>query len=405
MESKEKVNLDALRIAPEMKNSQGKKIRWKIIAPIFLLLVIIAVTGILINNKPPEVEVITVRASQNNQNAAVLTASGYVEPRRRATVAAKITGQIKELFVEEGMQVEKNQVLARLDDAEATARYESYLAEYEVAKANIPDLQVNLDYALKVLKRRKELFEKGWISQEAFDNAVSTVDSLKARIQLAKSQVQAARARIGIAKKDLDNCTIRAPFRGIAVSKDAQVGEMVSPVSAGGGYTRTGISTIVDMDSLEIEVDVNESYIAKVTVGQQAIATLDSYPEWKIPARVRTIIPTADRQKATVKVRIAINKLDGKILPDMGVKVYFLGEKRANNDKPVILIPETSVFNENNKNYVYVIKDGSVEKRAVLTGSTINSRVPVQAGLSVGDLVVADGNAPLKDGQSVTVKK
>src|SRR5262249_22717307 len=151
------------------------------------------------------------------------------------------------------------------------------------------------------------------------------VQSYEARIALVKEQIHAAEAKIQVAQQDVDNAIIRAPFAGMVVSKDAQRGEIVSPVSAGGGFTRTGIATIVDMTSLEVEVDVNESYIARVQPGQKVTATLDAYPDWQIPAKVRTIIPTADRQKATVKVRISFDKLDPRILPDMGVKVSFLG--------------------------------------------------------------------------------
>lgn len=405
MENKVKANLDALRIDPGMKNNRVKK-NWKaIIAVSVLVFIIAAALMIIVKNKPLEVETITVTASENNQDTAVLTASGYVEPRRKATIAAKITGQIKELYVEEGMRVEKDQVLARLDDAEAQARYEANLAEYEVAKAAVADLQVNLENSLKSLKRRKELFKEKWISQEELDNAETAVESFKARLNLAKEQVTSARARVRVSKEDLENCTIRAPFPGIAISKDAQVGEMVSPISAGGGYTRTGISTIVDMNSLEIEVDVNESYIAKVTVGQQVTAAPDAYPDWKIPARVRTIIPAADRQKATVKVRIAFDKLDRKILPDMGIKVFFLSAETTNKEGPVIIIPASSLFEEDKKTYVYLIKNGAVEKRAVLIGSTFKNGVTIMAGLSPGDRLAADGNLKLTDGQPVKVKK
>ncbi|MCP4146491.1 MAG: efflux RND transporter periplasmic adaptor subunit [bacterium] len=400
MGNNNKTNLDALRINPDMKNTESPKKKWLIITAVIAVFVVIA-GFFFFRNAPLETTLITITASESNQNAAVLTASGYVEPRRKATIASKITGQIKELLVEEGMKVKEDQVLARLDDSEALARYESGLAEEKVAKAGLNELQVNLDNSIKLLNRRKELFQKGWVSREQLDNAETTVDSYKARIKLAQEQMESAATRTQIAKRDLDNCTIRAPFPGIAVSKDAQVGEMVSPISAGGGYTRTGISTIVDMNSLEIEVDVNESYIAKVKVNQKVTAVLDSYQEWKIPAHVRTIIPTADRQKATVKVRIAFDKLDPKILPDMGIKVYFLSEKTAENKGPVIILPDNALFENNDKSYVFLVKSGKVEKRAVLTGEEFNSGVSILAGLVAGDQVVADGALPLKEGQAV----
>jgi HlyD family secretion protein len=206
----------------------------------------------------------------------------------------------------------------------------------------------------------------------------------------------------------VDNCTIRAPYTGIVVSKDAQVGEMVSPVSAGGGFTRTGIATIVDMNSNEIEVDVNENFIARVQPGQPVTAILDAYPDWEIPSRVRTIIPSADRQKATVKVRVSFLKLDPRILPDMGIKVTFLGaahEKKAGSEAATILIPQSAVRDENGKNIVFLVKDDKTERRAVTLGSNHGSDREVIAGVSFGDTVVTKGPANLRDGQTVEIRK
>ena len=257
-----------------------------------------------------------------------LNASGYVTPRRRATIAAKITGRVTAVFFDEGTRVKVDQLLATLDDSDDKRALDSAKADRDVAQAAIADLEVQLRNAEIELRRAQPLHDAGIQSQETLDNARTAADSLKAKIDLAKQQVVASGARIQVAQQNLDNCTIRAPFDGIVVSKDAQVGEMVSPISAGGGFTRTGIATIVDMNSNEIEVDVNESYIARVVEGQAVRATLDAYPDWQIPCKVRTVIPTADRQKATVKVRISFLKLDDKILPDMGVKVAFLEEPK-----------------------------------------------------------------------------
>ncbi|HTG62297.1 MAG TPA: efflux RND transporter periplasmic adaptor subunit, partial [Terriglobia bacterium] len=248
---------------------------------------------------------------------------------------------------------------------------------------------------------------------EALDTARTNVDSLKARIALAKEQVDASAARIQQAQQNVDNCIIRAPFSGIIVSKDAQVGEMVSPISAGGGFTRTGIATIVDMNSNEIEVDVNEAYIARVRPGQKVVATLDAYPDWQIPSHVRTIIPTADRQKATVKVRITFDKLDPRILPDMGVKVAFLDEGRsAKNAKGTdqvpaakAIIPQSAVRAEGGASYVFTVREGKLERRAVSLGRKMGSDVEVIAGLSNGDQLVVRGSQDLRDGQKVEVRQ
>ena len=229
------------------------------------------------------------------------------------------------------MHVQPGQVLATLDDADARARLTSAGADRDATAAALGDLRVNLANAERELWRMEALRARELVSQQDRDQARMAVDSLRARIELASAQVSAAEARIRVAQQDLDNCTVRAPFAGVVVSKDAQVGEMVSPVSAGGGFTRTGIATIVDMDSLEIEVDVNESYIARVKPGQPVTAVLDAYADWQIPAKVRTVIPTADRQKATVKVRVAFDRLDPRILPDMGVKVTFFGEEASSS--------------------------------------------------------------------------
>ena len=208
----------------------------------------------------------------------------------------------------------------------------------------------------------------------------------------------------------MDNCTIKAPFAGIVVSKDAQVGEMVSPISAGGGFTRTGIATIVDMNSNEIEVDVNESYIARVKDGQHVTAILDAYPDWEIPSHVRTIIPTADRQKATVKVRISFDKLDPRILPDMGIKVTFLGDERKEEPgkkaaAALPLIPQNAVRDDGGKKIVFLVKDNHLERRAITLGDNRGSDTEVAAGLAVGDVVVVNGPPDLHDGQTVAIKR
>jgi RND family efflux transporter MFP subunit len=244
-------------------------------------------------------------------------------------------------------------------------------------------------------------------SQEVLDNASTAVDSLKAKIALTKVQVAGSEARIAEAQQAVDNCVIRAPFDGIAVSKDAQVGEMISPVSAGGGFTRTGVATIVDMNSNEIEVDVNEAYISRVEPGQPVTAVLDAYPDWQIPSKVRTVIPTADRQKATVKVRISFLKLDPRILPDMGIKVTFLGNEpdKPTGAAPAALIPSGAVRDESGHKIVFLVKDNQLERRAVSVGNTRGSDAEIMAGLAAGDTVVVKGPADLHDGEAIQIKK
>ncbi len=375
---------------------------------------VILVGGIFaLRGRTPEVEVAEAREANTPGAETLLNASGYVTPRRRATVAAKITGRVTGVFFDEGMHVREGQLLATLDDSDAKRALDAAVADRNASQAAIADLQVQLKYAETQLHRTQELVAEKVQSQEALDTARTNVDSLKAKIALAKEQVAASAARIEQAQQNVDNCVIRAPFSGIIVSKDAQVGEMVSPISAGGGFTRTGIATIVDMNSNEIEVDVNEAYIARVQPGQKVVATLDAYPDWQIPSHVRTIIPTADRQKATVKVRITFDKLDPRILPDMGVKVAFLNEeetaKKSKRKEPGVtakaLIPQNAVRRQGGASYVFEVREGKIERRAITLGRTLGSDVEVMAGVGAGDQLVVSGPGDLQDGQKVQIRQ
>src|SRR6201988_3090103 len=263
----------------------------------------------------PEVEVAVAQRPPVGGRQALLNASGYVTPRRRATIAAKITGLVTGVYFDEGTHVREGQLLAKLDDSDARKALDSAKGDRDSTEATVHDYEVQFRNAQITLRRTEQLQQAGIDTQEQLDNARTAVDSLQAKIDLVKTQVTGAEARIREAQQAVDNCTIVAPFDGIVVSKDAQIGEMVSPISDGGAFTRTGIATIVDMNSNEIEVDVNEAYIARVKEGQAVRATLDAFPNDPYDARVRTVIPTADREKATVKVRISFLKLDDKILP------------------------------------------------------------------------------------------
>lgn len=374
------------------------------------VLVVAAALIFALKAQKPTVEVATARPAGGQTAATLLNASGYVTPRRRATVAAKITGQVVVLNAEEGLRVKAGDVLAALDDSDARRRAESARAERDATAAAVTDLKVNLANAERELKRAQQLQASGVESEQMLDRARTTVDSLRARIALTQEQVQAAEARIRVTEQDVQNTVVRAPFDGLVVSKDAQVGEMVSPISAGGGFTRTGIATLVDMNSLEIEVDVNESYIARVKPGQPVTATLDAYPDWQMPARVRTVIPTADRQKATVKVRVSFVKLDPRILPDMGIKVAFLEEERpaaksAQQAAAQALIPAAAVRKDEAGSVVFLVRDGRAERRAIRVGRQRGADIEVIAGLTAGDQVVLRGPEKLQDGQAVEIRQ
>jgi RND family efflux transporter MFP subunit len=352
--------------------------------------------------------IVTVVSAQGKGSGpvALLNASGYVTPRRRATVAAKITGRLSDVLIEEGMRVEAGQVLATIDAADSQVRLASAQAERDATQASLRDLEVNLANAEREQGRAEQLLAEGIGTPQAADAARTAVESLRARIASVAEQVRAADARIAIARQDSENTVIRAPFAGMVVSKDAQRGEMVSPVSAGGGFTRTGIATIVDMSSLEIEVDVNESYIARVKPGQPVTAVLDAYPDWQIPGKVRTVIPTADRQKATVKVRISFDQLDPRILPDMGIKVTFLGEQPAEESVAgIVVVPSAAVRDDSGQSVVFVYRNGVAERRAVRLGASSGADQEIVAGIAPGDQVIASGVAGLRDGQPVQVQQ
>jgi RND family efflux transporter MFP subunit len=348
----------------------------------------------------PSVQVATADAPETGPTA-LLNASGY------ATVAAKITGRVTGVFFTEGMRVNKGFVLATLDDSDVQKALASAKADRNATQASILDLQVQLKNSQIELHRAEALRAAGVQTQEALDNATMAADSLRAKIEYTQQQVLAADARIKEAQQAVDNCVISAPFGGIIVSKDAQLGEMVSPISAGGGFTRTGIATIVDMSSNEIEVDVNENYIARVKPEQDVTAVLDAYPDWKIPCHVRTIIPTADRQKATVEVRVAFDKLDPRILPDMGVKVTFHGdeEKQGGKAPAGVMVPQNAVRDDSDQKIVFLMSGDHIERRAVKVGANNGTQTQILAGLAAGDTVVVEGPTNLKDGEAVSIKR
>lgn len=401
-------DLGSLRINDGQRKGSKTGKRVGLILLALVLLAGIAVAAYAFRNTKPVVDVAVAGKAEAGGRQALLNASGYVTPRRRATIAAKITGRVTSVLFDEGTHVKEGQLLATLDNSDVERALESSKADRDTAQAAIADFQVQLKNAELELNRAQKLQAAGVQTQQALDTAVMATDSLRAKIALAKQQVVGSSARINEAQQAVDNTVIRAPYAGIVVSKDAQVGEMVSPVSAGGGFTRTGIATIVDMKSLEMEVDVNEAYIARVTQGQRVEAILDAYPDRKLGGYVRTVIPTADRQKATVKVRITFDKIEDFILPDMGIKVTFLGEaevKKPGGPLPVALVPQDAVRSDGDQKIVYVVKDDRVERRAVNVGGTRGSDAEIMAGLKPGDTVVVKAPGNLKDGQAVQVNK
>ena len=402
-----KDDLAALKIerAPESRASFAW-VKWVVLL-LFLGGGGYGVYAFVTRERPIEVSVVQVTERAAGTQATLLSGTGYVTARRRATISSKITGKIVAMNVEEGMAVKQGQILARLDDLQARAALALAEAQAEATRRNVTENEVRLAESKLQLGRLQALLKDGIVTKAEVEGAQANVDSTAARIRALAEQVKVAEASVALAKTDLDNTIVRAPFSGMAISKDAQPGEMVSPVSAGGGFTRTGISTIVDMRSLEIEVDVNEAYINRVKPGQDVVAMLDAYPDWQIPAEVVTPVPTADRQKATVLVRIRFKQLDPRILPDMGIKVSFLadpGETPVAAVRPTTLVPKAAVVKEGEQSYAFVVTGDTVERRAIKTGGADGDKLEVTAGLTSSDRVVVSPPPTLAAGKLITIK-
>ncbi|HKH48531.1 MAG TPA: efflux RND transporter periplasmic adaptor subunit [Thermoanaerobaculia bacterium] len=401
----DKATLDGLRINRSAAPEGGRgRLAW-ILGALLLLLISAGVFAWLRLPRSIEVRVAAVRERPGTAAGTVLNASGYVTARRQATVSSKVTGKVTEVLVEEGMVVREGQVLARLDDSILRKELSLAAARLAAQRRATDETRVRLHEAEVNLRRARSLREQGVAPQSDLDATEAQVGSLKARLDLGREEVSVSEQQLALNRQYLEDTVIRAPFSGVAVSKDAQPGEMISPVSAGGGFTRTGICTIVDMSSLEVEVDVNESYIQRVRPGQKAIATLDAYPDWQIPARVIMPVPTADRQKATVRVRLAFDQLDPRILPDMGVKVAFLDEEGAAGERPkaALVVPRRALRKDGGSDVVFVVKGEEVERRAVGVGPAPGDEAVITSGLSAGERVVVEAPTELVDGAKVAV--
>ena len=337
---------------------------------------------------------------------ATLQASGYVTARRQATVSAQITGTIREVLIEEGEHVKAGQVLARLEDSAYQAGVAQAQAQLRVAESLVVQYEGQLAQAQRDTARGQDLVARGLASRQSLELTQTQEATLGAQLQAQRRQAELAQAALRGAQVQLGYCTVRAPFAGVIVAKSAQSGEIISPISAGGGFTRTGVGTIVDMDSLEIEVDVNEAYINRVTAEQRAQAVLDAYPDWTIPAHVIAIIPTADRNKATVKVRVGLDQKDPRILPDMGVRVSFLEPEPPADQAPAaiagVLVPASAIVSGGGGQVVYVVENGLAHARTVKPGQTYGDLRAV-TGLSAGASVVRVPPPVLRDGAKVTI--
>jgi len=347
--------------------------------------------------------------SAGGASASVLDATGYVTARRAATVSAQITGALTAVLIEEGEHVEAGQVLARLDETAQRASLAQAQAQSQAAQALLVQYQAQLAQSHRDLQRMQDMVGRKLVSQQAMEQARTLVETQSAQVETQRKQIQLTQAAVQSAQVQLDYCTVHAPFSGVVIAKSAQVGEIISPFSAGGGFTRTGVGTIVDMDSLEIEVDVNEAYINRVVAGHPVDAVLNAYPDWKIPAHVIAIIPTADRSKATVKVRIALDTKDTRIVPDMGVRVSFLEENKpaaqAQQAPRGVLVPAAALHKDADKDIVFILKDSKAQRRAVTVGGNVGESRQVLGGVNAGENVIVDAPPELKDGTAVVLAK
>jgi RND family efflux transporter MFP subunit len=374
-----------------------------------ILLLALVVAAVWWLKRPGAILVRTVlvrEAAGNGIERTVLNASGYVTARRQATVSSKITAKVVEVLVEEGMKVQEGQVLARLDDTNIKTSLRLAEAQLVSATNALAETRVRVREADQELQRQTGLVANKIATQADYDHAEAAFLALKARLEQQQADVTVAKKQVAYWEQQMDDAIIRAPFTGIVTSKNAQPGEMISPISAGGGFTRTGICTIVDMESLEIEIDVNESYINRVRAAQPVEATLDAYPEWKIPCKVIAIIPTADRQKSTVKVRVGFDKLDPRILPEMSVKVAF---RETDGSGPAagrtVIVPKAAVQQRDGRDVVLVVQSGRAERRAVTVNQTLLDEVVISAGVAAGERVIVDAPSGLTDGAAVAEKR
>jgi RND family efflux transporter MFP subunit len=401
-----KPTLDDLRIERSHEPESTSRF-WPV--TIGVLLLALAAAAVWWLKRPGAVLVRTVlvrEATGNGIERTVLNASGYVTARRQATVSSKITAKVVEVLVEEGMKVQEGQVLARLDDTNIKTSLRLAEAQLVSATNALAETRVRVREADQELQRQTGLVANKIATQADFDHAEAAFLALKAHLEQQQADVTVAEKQVAYWDQQMDDTIIRAPFAGIVTSKNAQPGEMISPISAGGGFTRTGICTIVDMDSLEIEIDVNESYINRVRATQPVEATLDAYPDWKIPCKVIAIIPTADRQKSTVKVRVGFDKLDPRILPEMSVKVAF---RETDGSGPAagrtVIVPKAAVQQREGRDVVLVVQSGHAERRAVTVSQTRLDEVVISAGVSAGERVIVDAPSGLADGAAVAEKR
>jgi RND family efflux transporter MFP subunit len=404
------LRIDRDKRAPEKAGAR----RWWWIAAILGLLIAAGVGSFVwLNLAVPAVKVVVARpvsTGAGSAGASILDASGYVVARRQATVSAKITGKLDQVFIEEGQHVKESEIVAKLDDTNAAAALAQAKAAVTQAEATLAQAKAAADDITPIYRRNQQLAAAEVISKAALDTSKADYDAKQADLGVAKGNLAVQQAALKVAQRQEEDTVVRAPFTGVVTTKNAQPGEIVSPLSAGGGFTRTGICTLVDMDSLEVEVDVSENFIGRVHAQEPAVLKLNAYPDWQIPAYVIAVVPTADRSKATVKVRVGFKSRDPRILPEMGARVSFLSQ--ADNSAggasgSGVVLPSESVRKNDeagaNSGVVFVVHDDTLERRVVKLGARGDDGQVVLSGVSSGERVVVGDFAKLADGARVKI--
>jgi RND family efflux transporter MFP subunit len=342
--------------------------------------------------------------------AEVLTASGYVVARQRASVSSEVAGRLEALYVSEGSRVREGQVLGVLRNEDQRAAVASAQAALRAEEAARVEAEASARELALQLRRSRELLERGLVSRAEFDEIEAREEVARARVASAAAEVENARSRLRAARIDLDKTFIRAPFAGAVLRKEAEVGEIVSPIPSSGGLTRGAIVTMANLATLEVEVDVNEGYVGRAREGMRAEIALDADPSERYPGRVRQIVPTADRQKATVQVKVAFDSLDARVLPEMGAKVTFLADAAPAPDggaavpTGAVIVPGAAVREREGRAVVFVVEDGRAAARTVAPRPMGRDRVILTGGVAAGEMVIVEGPEDLADRTPVRVR-
>ena len=399
--------MDELRIdgrEREQNAARAPRWIWLVIALVSAAVLLAGAAWWFFGSRPVPVQTASAIAPGGGAAGAVLQATGYLTARRQATVSTQITGTLTKVMIEEGVHVKQGQVIAQLEDGALRAALNVAQANVQAAQAQVVQAEAQWAQAQADARRQNELVASGMVTKQSAEQARTALAAAAAQRDARHREADAARAQLSQAKVNFDYTVVRAPFSGVVTEKAAQVGEIVSPLSAGGGFTRTGIGTIVDMDSLEVDVDVNESHIGQVQPDMPAQAVLDAYPDWKIPAHVIAIVPTADKGKATVKVRVAVEQKDDRLVPNMAARVSFLSQKPAASAQPPkgVLVPAQAIAQRDGRSVVFVVSDGRAVQRAVTPApQDVGTMKLLPQAVAAGERVVLSPPASLHDGASV----